>query len=62
MDVCLSLRVRVRSQLHMYKIREQFHHVFSAQREQCMLSWPLEMQNSIPSQSLARLLVFVCKH
>ena len=37
-------------QLHMYKLRQQFHHVSSAECEQCMLSWPSEMQSGIPSQ------------
>ena len=30
----------VPTQLHMYKLRQLFHHVSSAEREHCMLPWP----------------------
>ena len=48
----------VPTQLHMYKLRQQVHHVSSAEHEQCMLSWPSEMQSSILSQSLDCFLLF----
>ena len=48
----------VPTQLHMYKLRQQVHHVSSAEREHCMLSWPSEVQSSILSQSLDCFLLF----
>ena len=51
-------RMPVPSQLHMYKLRQQVHHESSAEHEQCMLSWPSEMQSSILSQSLDCFLLF----
>ena len=48
----------VPTQLHMYKLRQQVHHVSSAEREHCILSWPSEMQSSIPSQSLGCFILF----
>ena len=53
------------SQQHTYKLLQQPHHLSSAQHEQCTMSWPSEMQSSIPSQLFDSCLVVpsgVSKH